>query len=415
MSVQFLGAVTLLTVLVVVWLLRPMLRRPKTIADASRQALNTAIYRDQLLELESDRSTGSLAESDCEQARQELQQRLLQDAAVADVLPGAASPEKLGALALALLLPLGVALLYQWLGHPEAMKPMPTEHQVASAGFEDTVEKLAARLKDNPNDLGGWVMLVRSYKSMGRFDEAQKAFDHIVEIAGNDANLLTEYADLLAFRARGNFDGKPLELINRALAVEPTNAMALNLAGTAAYNRQDFATAARYWELLLKVLPPESEEARSIAGSLAEARGKSGGAPMADAGKAAAQGTSAVQGVAAAQGKSVSGKVALAPALAGRALPDDTLFIFARAAEGARMPLAILRKRVADLPLSFTLDDTLALTPEMKISSFAEVKIEARVSKSGQAMPQKGDLIGESGPLKLGAKGVKILIERAVP
>ena len=416
MSFQFLGAVTLLTVLVLVWLLRPLLRGSRAVSNASRQALNTAIYRDQLVELESDRAAGSLAETDCEQARQELQQRLLADAAVADVVPAAASPAKRSALALALLLPLGAALLYFWLGHPDAMKPLPAEHQIASAGFEDMVEKLAARLKTSPDDVQGWVMLARSYKAMQRFDEAEKAFDHLVGMSDSDPGLLTEYADLLAFRAGGHFEGKPLELINRALKVDPANPMALNLAGTAAFNRQDFAGATRYWETLLKGLPPESEDARAIAASLAEVRQKTGAAPApAIAGNAQAPVAQAAQGTTADPAKALSGKVTLAPSLAGKAQPDDTLFIFARAVNGPRMPLAVLRKRVADLPLSFTLDDSMAMSPAMKISSFADVRIEARVSKSGQAMPQKDDLIGESNPLKPGARDVKVVIERVVP
>jgi cytochrome c-type biogenesis protein CcmH len=412
MNLQFLGAVGLLTVLVLVWLLRPLLRgaRAKAVSNATRQALNTAIYRDQLVELESDRAAGSLAETDCEQARIELQQRLLADAAEADVVPAAAAPAKRSALALVLLLPLGAALLYLWLGNPNAMKPLPAEHEIASAGFEEMVENLAARLKKNPDDVQGWVMLARSYKSMRRFDEADKAFAHLVGILDTDAGLLTEYADLLAFRAGGNFEGKPLELVNRALQVDPANPMALNLAGTAAYNRQDFAAAARYWETLLKALPPESEDAKAIAASLAEARQKTGAAPAIAGNTQAPAAQAAID-----PAKSVSGKVTLGPALAGKAQPDDTLFVFARAVNGPRMPLAVLRKRVSDLPLSFTLDDSLALNPEMKISGVAEVKVEARVSKSGQAMPQKDDLIGESGPLKLGAKNVNILIERVVP
>ncbi|MDO8788247.1 MAG: c-type cytochrome biogenesis protein CcmI [Sulfuritalea sp.] len=409
---QFLGAAALLTVLVLAWLLRPLLRGRQSTSRTSRQALNAAIYRDQLGELESDRIAGSLAAGDCEQARQELQRRLLQDAAAADEPPAAAAPEKNSALALGLLLPLGAALLYFWLGAPDAMKPLPAEHQVASAAFEDMVDKLAVRLKTSPNDIQGWIMLARSYKSMGRFDDADKAFDHVVGIAGNDANVLTEYADLLAFRAKGNFDGKPMELVNRALGADPKNATALNLAGTAAFNRQDFVTAARYWETLLKGLPPGSEEARSIVGAVAEARGKAGMAPL-EVAQPAAQPQAPV--VAADATKAVSGTVKLAPALAGKAQPDDTLFILARAVDGPRMPLAVLRKRVADLPLSFTLDDSLALDPQMRLSSVAAVNIEARISKSGQAMPQPGDLIGESGPLQLGTKSAKILIVRALP
>lgn len=415
MSLQFLGVVTLLTALVLAWLLRPLLRGSgaKAVSNASRQALNTAIYRDQMVELESDRAAGSLAETDCEQARMELQQRLLADAAVADAAPAAASPAKRSALALALLLPLGAALLYLWLGHPDAMKPLPAQHQISSADFEEMVEKLAARLKNNPNDVQGWGMLARSYKSMQRFDEAEKAFDHLVGMSGSDPGLLTEYADLLAFRAGGHFEGKPLELIDRALKVDPANPMALNLAGMAAFNRQDFAAATLYWETLLKGLPPESEDARAIAASLAEVREKTAAAPAHNiAGKPAAQ----VEKITKVDpAKALSGKVTLAPSLAEKVQPDDTLFIFARAVNGPHMPLAVLRKRVADMPMSFMLDDSMAMSPAMKISSFADVRIEARVSKSGQAMPQKDDLIGESASLKPGARDVKVVIERVVP
>jgi len=219
----------------------------------------------------------------------------------------------------------------------------------------------------------------------------------------SDPVLLAEYADLLAVRANGQLEGKPLELVQKALKLDPNNNMSLALAGTAAYERRDYAEATRYWDRLYKLLPPESEDAKALAATLAEIREKNGGPPVAPAGKQAVS------------GKTVSGRAVLAASLAAKVQPGDTVFVYARAIDGPRIPLAVLRAHAQDLPLSFTLDDALAINPEMKLSGASQVKIEARISKSGNATPQQGDLVGESAPVKVGAQGVSILIERTIP
>ncbi len=408
MNFIFLSAAALLLLVVLGLLLRPLLRRNAPSMIASRQALNTAIYRDQLVELERDRAAGSLSEVDYEQAREELQRRLLADASESDALPSSSGPAWRSALALVLALPIAAAALYAWLGTPAALQPIQEQpqagHPVTQAQIEQMVAALAARLKQHPEDIKGWIMLARSYKALGRYDDAARAFAHIGDAMDSDPELLSEYADLLAVRAGGKLDGKPMELVNKALALDPNNTMALALAGTAAYGKKDFATAVKYWERLQKILPPDSDDAKSIAAAVAEARAKEGG------------GHSATKTAPAdAAGGAVSGRVTLAPALTGKMQPGDTLFVFARAVGGARMPLAVERAHAGDLPLSFTLDDSLALKPELKISSAKEVKVEALISKSGNAKPQKGDLIGESAVVKPGAKGVQIVIDRAVP
>lgn len=400
MSIPFLTAAALLALLALAWLLHPLLWRKTAGPSTSRQALNTAIYRDQLDELESDRINGSLADTDCEQARAELQRRLLQDAAVADVIPAAARPAKLTALALVLILPLAAGLLYAWLGNPAAMQPRQAQHAISAGQMDEMIAKLAARLEKEPNNPQGWAMLGRSYKALRRLEEAEKAFLRTGDLLNSEPILLTEYADLLAARANGNLEGKPLELVKRALQIDPALPMGLALAGTAAYNRQNYAEAARYWEQLLKTLPPESADAKSLTAALDDIRKKSGGKSI---GKPVAK---------AAAGKSVSGSVTLAPALAGKVQPGDTVFVYARLVGGSRMPLALLRARAADLPLSFTLDDSMALNPEQKLSAASAVILDARVSRSGQAVRQPGDLVGESGKVKLGAKGVKLNIDQ---
>jgi cytochrome c-type biogenesis protein CcmH len=407
MSLPFLAAAAVMALVVLAWLLRPLLRGAPGASSASRQVLNTAIYRDQLAELERDRADGSLAENDFEQASVELQRRLLEDASVADVLPAAPRSAKRTVLTVALLLPLAAALMYAWLGNPAAMQPGDPKHQLGEAQMNELVAKLDARLQKSPNDPQGWAMLGRSYKALGRFDEAEKAFLRAGDVMNQDAALLAEYADLLAVRANGNLEGRPLQLVQQALKIDPENFMALALAGTAAYNRQDFPEATRHWGRLRKMLPPDSEDAKSLSATLADIAAKSGG-PVID--KPIAKAGAGKPGQA-----TVSGVVTLAPALAAKVQPGDTLFIYARPVDGPRMPLALLRGHAGDLPLNFTLDDSLAISPDMKLSGASEVRLEARVTKSGQAVRQAGDLIGESGPVKTGARGVKLTIDRVSP
>jgi cytochrome c-type biogenesis protein CcmH len=210
-----------------------------------------------------------------------------------------------------------------------------------------------------------------------------------------------------------NLEGEPTKLVERALKIDPDNAKALALAGTAAFERKDYALAIDYWTRARATAPPQGEFTRSLEQSIAEAR-SAAGSGVAVAGPVAAPATPAsapkAQGAA-----SISGRVSLSPALAARVGPGDTLFVFARAAEGPRMPLAILKRTGAELPLSFTLDDGMAMAPELKLSGHANVVVGARLSKSGNAMPQSGDLEGQSAPLAGRRSGIEIVIDTVRP
>jgi cytochrome c-type biogenesis protein CcmH len=268
------------------------------------------------------------------------------------------------------------------------------------------VADLAARLEKEPDNVNGWVVLARSYAVMNRHGDAVKAYERVIQLVPNDPDLLADYADALAVTMGGNLSGKPLELAKRALAADPTHWKALALVGTEAFNRKDYKTAIAYWEKLKATAPPGSPIAQSIDSSIAEARELGG-----------IKGAAAPPPVVAAApvGGRVAGKVDLSPALKAKVAPTDTVFVFARAAEGPRMPLAIVRKQVRDLPIEFALDDSMAMAPNMKLSSFAEVVVGARVSRSGNATPQSGDLEGLSRPVKVGATGIAVVIDSALP
>lgn len=269
----FIIAAALLTLAVLALLLYPLLRR-KPVSCASQRQLNAAIYRDQLNELERDFAEGALTQDDYNHDREELQRRLLEDAADVEAPPVAGVASKRTALALVLLLPLVGAGMYAWLGSPQALTPVApaVSHSPDAAEIERMVAALAARQEKNPADLNGWLMLGRSYKALGRFDDAVKAMERAMPAIEKDASLLAIYADVLAAQAGGNLEGKPRQVIEQALKVDPNSPMVLDLAGSAAYNRKDFAAAVEYWERLQKVLPPDAEYAKSLADGIAEAR-----------------------------------------------------------------------------------------------------------------------------------------------
>ena len=284
------------------------------------------------------------------------------------------------------------------------------------AQFEAMVAKLAARLQLEPGDGEGFGMLGRSYMALGRHTDAGAAYRRALEIRPNDAALLTDYADATAVANGSTLEGQPTQLLERALQIDPGNLKALALSGTAAFNRGDFVQAVRHWDRVVLSGPPDSPLVEMSRSGAAEARerGKLPAATAAGAADVAAAAVAAPASAANAAG-AVSGSVQLAPELRAQAAPGDTVYIFARAAEGGGMPLAILRKQVKDLPLDFTLDDSLAMSPAARLSSAGRVVVSARVSKSGQALPQPGDLEGASAALAVGTSGVVVVIKTRIP
>ena len=399
------GLLTALALAVLCW---PLLRRREN-TSASRRAINAAIFRDQMTDLERDLAAGTLSRTDYATARDELERRVLED--VADdgtTTAGTARRLPRTAIGLGLSLPTAAVALYMVLGNPAALDPAAQRGGMPSqAEVEQMVATLAAKLEKNPENQQGWAMLGRSYKVMGRLEEAGKAFDKAGAIMESEPELMLEVAELSAELNQGKIEGRGAVLLKKVLQTQPDNPQALVLAGTDAYFRQDYPAALRHWERVLAQVPPDSEDARNLGAGIEKVRSMMGqGTPTAaPAAKPAATGKAAA----------VSGRVSLAPALKDKAGPDDVVFIFARPVSGPRMPLAVLRIRVADLPRDFTLDDSMAMSPDAKLSSASELRIEARISKGGDAIAKPGDLSGEISPVKPGATGLKVVIDKILP
>lgn len=335
--------------------------------------------------------------------------------AAAEGAEAPAKPSKalLGSLA---VLMLAVAVGgYTWLGAPEHLALSPESARQAQQAptpqqIDAMLEKLAKHLQEKPDDVAGWSLLARSYVSLGRVAEAEDAFKKALAVQPDNPDLLADYADLLASKT-GSLDGEPTALVMRALKADPNHLKALALAGTVAFNQKEYKAAVIAWEKALQAAPPDHPFAPLLRDGVAQAR-QLGNLPAGATAAAKPQAADGGKAVAATGAARVSGTVSLAPALAAKASPDDTVFVFARAAgEGApRMPLAILRKQVRDLPFEFSLDDSLAMSPAAKLSSTPRVIVGARISKSGSATPQSGDLLGTVGPVDVGVVGLKVEI-----
>ncbi len=392
----FLVGAAIAVVITLLLLLRPFLWRGAQSATASHLQLNAAIYRDQFAELERDRSEGVLGEDDYQQARMELQRRVLEDGQDDDVVAPPRAPKKT-LLALGMSLPLAAVALYLLLGSPAGLNPPEPQHRFTSEEIERMVAGLAAKLEKEPDNLQGWAMLARSYKAMRRPGDAEKAFERAWKLVETDAQLLADYADLLASGAGGKFDGRPLKLIEKALQIDPNHSQALWLSGSAAFDQGRFDKAVADWERLLKTVPADSEDAQMISANIAEARAR--------AGKPAVVGAAAT----------VRGQVDLAAALKNKAAPDDVVMVVAREAGGPRAPVAVLRARVADLPLAFVLDDSMSVMRGRSLSAVKEVEVEVRISKTGMATPEKGDLLSPVQKAAIGSTGLKLLVDHIRP
>ncbi len=407
------------------FLVTPLVRgRAKAGASVSRAASRLSVFRDHLAELDADLAAGSIERDQWEAARGDLERGLLEDVDTPPAnAPAPAKRSKAAAIAVVVAVPLVSVLLYLGLGNPQGLAPanqigaQGAPHQLTKEQIETMVARLAQRLASNPDDVEGWIMLARTYNALGRFGEAAAAYAKAEAKFPQEPQLLADYADSLAMAQGQSLQGKPEALVQRALQADGNNLKALALAGTAAFERNDFAKAIEYWKRMLPLLPADSDTMNSVRASIAEAESKQGGAPKSLAPIAQDKPAGAPKSstaTAAAKTASVSGTVKLAPALAARAAPEDTVFVLARPAQGSRMPLAAVRVKVKDLPLTFSFDDSMAMNPSAKLSDFAEVVVAARVSKSGNVVPQRGDLEGVSKPVHPGASGIKVEIANEI-
>lgn len=391
-----------LVVVVLLGLAWPLLR-PATTSDRTA-ASNLRLLRDQLAELEAEHAAGTIDAVQLAGARAELERRVLEETGAADV-PIQARPGRTSAIVLALAVPAIAVALYARLGNPMGLDAgdSQTPGHATAADVESLVQRLADRMKAQPDDPAGWALLGRAYAGLQRWQPSREAFAEAVRRSPPDPQLLADYADVLAMTQDQKMTGEPERLALQALALDPDHLKALALAGTAAFERGDAVGALKHWERARAVAPSDSPFAQGLDGSIAEAR--------AAAGASAPPVPPPPPPAAAASAAPLRVTVRLAPALAARVPPGATLFVFARAAEGPRMPLAIVRQPAGSAPVQVVLDDRSAMSPQLRLSGFPRVVVGARISASGNATPQPGDLEGQSDPMTSSGTA-EVLIDR---
>ncbi len=391
----------LMAVLALAFIALPLLRKRQH-QTIDRDQLNVAVIREQLAELKADMEAGKLEEAAFEAARHDLERELL-DAVDGRKDTAPATTTRRGRWLLVILVPAVPVLaimLYLQLGMSDfeerAARASAAQNQAGGMSEHDInlmLEKLAERLRAEPEHPEGWMLLGRTYTTLQRFDEAVEAYEQARKYGGDSPELLIDYADTLIAAQGGNFSDKAGELLKQALEQQPDNPKGQWLMGHWYFQRGDFRNALEAWQRVVPMVQPGSDNARILQQQIQIARARLGDA-------APPESTPAPP---AADGASIQVSVSLDPALRDSVSPDDTVFIFARAVSGPRMPLAIVRKQVRDLPVTVTLDDSLSMMPAMTLSKFPQVVVGARVSKTGQAMAAPGDLQGLKSPVATNA------------
>jgi len=420
-SVTFFWVASAVCVVVALaFVLPPLLRRKETVAKAARRDINIAVYRDQMKEMETDRANGLLSEDQFQTAKIELEARLAEDAlAQADKAMAPVASRRLG-FTLAGLLPAAAFGLYFWLGNPLSLISI-AEAQANPAGAQTAqgdhdimkmIQQVEEKTRKDPNDGEAWTMLAKTYAAVGHWPEALNAYEKAYKLRPAVPAVMTGYAEALAIKNNRALRGKPMELVMQALEKDPNDMKGLELAAIAAFQDKGYAQAAYYFKHLYKLLPPDSPYAQDILEAQKEAtRLSRGGVTGLD--NLSDQGGGQDK-AAAAHGATIHGHVDIAPALKGKFSDKDIIFLFARASGGAA-PVAALRSTAGKFPLEFELSDGMAMNPNNKLSNFKEVNLAARISKSGDPMGAAGDLEGSLANVKVGAKDVKLVIDKVKP
>jgi len=380
---------------------------------------HVAVYREHLAELQHELAQGTLDQAGFDTSHEELTQRLLEDTPRKPTSTAAAATAvvprwKILGSSLALLIPLLSFALYFVVGTPGGLDPVLAnqvggDEQISTDKLQSMADQLRQRLSENPNNAEGWVMMGRIERALGHLDPAEEAFKKSLSLAAND-DVRIERAEVLAQKNQGKFEGEPWSIIQSVLKADPEHGNALLLAGSAAFSQGQFQDALKYWDKVRGLLPASSPDLPALVEAINKARERLNMPPLdpdtvvAQAPQASAMQAKPAKGKTAPGAERIAGRVSLDPSLVSQVSPKDTVFIYANAADGPRMPLAIVRTTVDKLPYDFVLDDSMAMNPQMKLSSISSVMVRARISRSGHAMAQPGGLGVSAGPIKPGAK-----------
>ncbi|MDQ7017433.1 MAG: c-type cytochrome biogenesis protein CcmI [Gammaproteobacteria bacterium] len=410
-------------------LLLPTLLRPKQFIDPDLNLINVNIAKQRLNELDAEYQAGQHSEVQYQQIQKDLEQQLANDLEKehAPQTRKEIQSSKSVAIIIASVVPILAISLYLTRGDLDAMEmsgpgaganreinSMVAQNGGTMPTVDEMIVSLKQKLADKPNNPQGWYMLARSYMALKQYNDAVGAWKELLSLIGpNDAEVLVQYADALAMTQGGRLTGKPAEQVFQALELNPNNTQGLWLAGMAMQEKKDYPAALNYWKRLEPNMDDDPESQTALRDLINRAEQKLQ-QPVTNFKTLPSIASAAQAPAQAALGKdSIRLEIDLDPNLAAKVAIEDSLFIYAKAMSGPPMPLAAVRKKAIDLPLSITLNDSMAMMPQMKLSNFAQVKVGARISKSGNAIAQDGDFYAEVQSVTVGQEAVvKILIKQ---
>ncbi len=369
----------------------PPLWKKREVKNLDSEGRNVSITQDKIRELKRQFKAGNLSQQQFDAQYEELELSLGDDLNdEQDIQSNSGSQGRWIIPIFVIVIPLFSILTYFSLGEPDALKKAeikqaPHVQTPTAADINAMVKGLADRLKQEPDNVKGWIMLGRSYKHMKKYDLAAKAYANAYALDDNDPKLMLDYADVLSMTKGGRMAGKAAELVFKSLEKLPNSISGLWLAGIAKAEIGENILAMQYWKKLETLLTPGSADLQALHQQMAAVQVQIPGSEEIKPLITEVQQASVV---------SIDVKVSINSSIKAKVSQGDTVFIYAKALTGSPMPLAIIRKQVSDLPLSVTLNDSMAMVPAMKLSNFNAVKVMARISKSGTAMQQKGDYIG---------------------
>lgn len=410
--ISFILSAVVLIVVALLFIVPTLLKKNQPFSEAYDE-LNVSIAKDRLNEIKQQRDAGDISEEQYQQLQAELESTLALDLE-APVQTGeqqaeqtVADKNKLSPILLALLIPLSSAGIYSQLGDFNAATGVSVESVSIPEGedrpqmtIEEAVVKLEQKLATDSGNPDGWFMLAKTYMVTKQYHKAKDAYEKTIQLVGEDPELLLRYVDAIAMTEGGNLNGSAKPVLNKVIELLPDSATVLWMAGTSENQAGNYPKALSYWYKLRPMLTSDAESLAQIEQLISQAESHlteneiaslKSVAPQAEEQAPTTQATAA----------EIVVSVALDPSLRDRVSASDTLFIFAKALQGPPMPLAAVKQTVAALPLTVSLNDAMAMMPQMKLSSFEQVKVSAVISKSGQPGVKPGDLFVEVSPVQV--------------
>ncbi len=408
--------IVILIVVSLVFVIIPVLRQPSSKDSLGRDQQNIVIARDKKQVLQQQLANDQMSQQEYDAAMADLEVSLAIDLERQQSLESNQNAGKWAIWVFAVLIPVLSVYMYWQLGEyrvvenpalaqARARADAPASHAQAgqkAPSMAELVQKVKDHLRDNPDDARGWFMLGRTYLSLQQYPEAVTALQRSYDLIPDEPAVLLALADALAMTQNGSMAGEAEHLVSLALKIVPDNPTALWLAGLAAEQGGRNREAFDYWMSLLPLLDEDPQSREEVKTLLTELKQKNPELPELDfpAQAAAPPMMSAPANPAAVADTGVAVNVTLDPQLSSKVSANDLLFIYAKAASGPPMPLAAKRLKVSDLPVKLTLSDADAMMPQMKLSSFDDVVIGARISRSGNPVAQPGDLYFETAAMK---------------